>query len=425
MMINGFLDLLMFVAENISTYIIILILCSSVYFYCLRRCFIDLFDPFIFALAGCIFAASTMVFMYNAGLIYKTKFFWQFIFSEIAAWGSFYVISHRKLKVVSFKYYNTSYEKDKLSIYICLCVIYFAANVYTYLCFGLGVSAENHVAAVVSSGAIGRLAGFCLLPITILLYDRWYSGYKIDSILVGIFIGTTLILTGSKSSFLTLCVGLFFYRIYRSFKQNTDVNYKKIYALIFFAATIVSLFTIAINAQNNDFNYVLIKFGERLVGYGDGFAYAYMYSGALMDFLMDDNDLFDLLTPILSMLRLVPMPDGYTAVGNQMVNIVYGTYGAASGPNLRHNMFSLLAFGYLGSIVASAFFGAIIAFFTRQLFYRLNFNIYTFLAASILYTNIFSFWTDPLYAIENIIRNVLFIFIVFGSIYFIKNVIKL
>ena len=42
-----------------------------------------------------------------------------------------------------------------------------------------------------------------------------------------------------------------------------------------------------------------------------------------------------------------------------------------------------------------------------------------------LYTNIFSFFGDPLLTIENIIRDILYMLIVLGSIYFVKNIIKI
>lgn len=406
---SGLIEILAYLPDNIDAYIALCVLVSGIYFFCIKRIFWDFFDPFIIQVAGAIFATSTIFFMYYMDLIQDDVYFYDFIYTEVAFWMGFLLVSKKNIKFCEIRNvkYDATFDDRKTTIYAVYITLFFLFSIISILQNGVGLAAENHVKAAATGGVLNIMSHYFLVVVIPFLYDRFYSGHKIESIILGFGIFLILASGGSKGFALSFATGLFFYRMYRFLHGMEDINYKRIYINLFFLAVTGAISTLLYYNIYDGFEGAMIQLGQRLVGYGDGFAYAYGAGGIVIQQLINNNDIFSLIAPILSFLKIVPLPDHYDAVGNQMVNLVYGIADSSSGPNLRHNIFELLGFGYFGGGIFAFCMGCLIGGVIRKLIEKVQFNIYCFIFFIGIYTSACSYLTDPILALEGMLRGLI------------------
>ena len=417
---SGLLEVFAYLAGDMDVYIFLCILFIAIYFFCLRGAFWDFFDPFTIQVIGAIFSTSTIFYMYYMDLIQDSVYFYHFIYTEIAFWVGFLVVAKKGSRF--FEIQNTNYDEGfddkKTMIYVVYTTLFFLFKIIAVLQNGIGLAAENHVQALAAGGLLNLMSGYFVVVMIPLLYDRFCSGHKIEGIVVGFGILLILASQGSKGFVLNFCVGLFFYRMYRFLHGMEDINYKRIYSYMFSLAVMGAITTLLYYNIDQGIDGALLQLGQRLVGYGDSFAYAYGAGGVVIQQLMDNNDLLTLLAPVLAFLKVVPLPDHYDAVGNQMVNLVYGISDSSAGPNLRHNMFELLGFGYFWGGIFAFGVGCLMGGIIRRLIQKIRFNIYYFILYIGIYTSVCSYPTDPILALENVVRGAILNSVLLAAIYF-------
>lgn len=422
---DGWVNLLLSLEDNIYIYILVLILSViSYYFFCIRKIFIDIFDPLFLILLGSIFAMSTLMYMYWENLLDKDIYFINYLTTEIAFMIGLRIFALNKEKIfINIKREKTDpiSNKMKIRLYYLYIALFFGLNGYFYLKYGIPLlDFESHVLAGMQSGFVTNLK-YIIQPVLLFLWiDRFYKkGITLEVLLVGLGIICVFILSGSKSSFLSVAASLFFYIMYlNKFNIKNKINVKKIYIYILSIAIIFALIPLYILAREGDIEQVLILLITRLVGYGDIFAY--FYGSNVGDIIIKNNDFYNLIIePTAAVFRLVPRDGIHEAIGFQLLKEVYDTNNLLTGPNGRHNVFGLICFGLYGAPVYSFIIGMIISFYTRWCYKNIiGFNFFTYILYMVSYIPIISMPTDFTRVIQSIILNFLVNGCLMLSIYF-------
>ena len=422
---DGWINLLLSLEDNINIYIYILILSSiSYYFFCIRKIFIDIFDPLFLILLGSIFAMSTVIYMYWENLLDKNIYFINYLTTEIAFIIGLRIFALNKEKI----FINTKREKSdliankmKIRLYYLYIILFFGLNGYFYLKYGIPLlDFESHVLAGVQNGFVTNLK-YIIQPVLLFLWiDRFYKkGIILENLLVGLGIICVFILSGSKSSFLSLAASLFFYIMYlNKFNIKNKINVKKIYVYILSIAIIFTLIPLYILAKDGNIEQILILLINRLVGYGDIFAY--FYGSNIGDIIIKNNSFYDLIIePTAAVFRLIPRDGIHEAIGFQVLKEIYNTNDLLTGPNGRHNVLGLICFGLYGAPIYSFIIGMIISFYTRWCYKNIiGFNFFTYILYMVNYIPIISMPTDFTRVIQAIILNCLLNGCLMLSVYF-------
>lgn len=394
---DGWVNLLLSLEENIDIYIYIMLFSMIFYyFFCIRKIFIDIFDPLFLILLGSVFAMSTAIYMYLEDLLDKNIYFMNYITTEIAFIIGLRIFALNKRKIYikeNSEIVDTISNNMKVRLYYLYVVIFFLLNGYFYLRYGIPLlDFESHVLAGIQSGFITNLK-YVIQPVLLFLWiDRFYrNGIKIDVLLVGIGIICVFILSGSKSSFLSIATSLFFYMMYlNKFNIKNKINIKKLYIYILSIAFLFALIPLYILIGENDIKQVLILLTTRLIGYGDIFAY--FYGSNVGDIIIKNNSFYDLIIePTAAVFRLVPRDGIHDVIGFQLLKEIYNTNDLFTGPNGRHNVFGLICFGLYGAPIYSFIIGMIISFYTRWCYKNIiGFNFFTYILYVVNYIPIIS-----------------------------------
>ena len=409
---DGWVNLLLNVEENINIYVYILVFSILFYyFFCIRKIFIDIFDPLFLILLGSVFAMSTAIYMYWGNLLDKNIYFINYLTTEIAFIIGLRIFALNKQKIyldIKKEIMDTISDKMKSRLYYLYVMIFFALNGYFYLKYGIPLlDFESHVLAGMQSGFITNIK-YIVQPVLLFLWiDRFYrKGMRLDVVLVGLGIICVFILSGSKSSFLSIATGLFFYLMYlNKFNIKNKINIKKLYIYILGIAFLFALIPLYILVEENDIEQVLILLATRLVGYGDIFAY--FYGSDVGEIIIKNNNFYDLIIePTAAVFRLVSRDGIHDVIGFQLLKEIYNTNDLFTGPNGRHNVLGLICFGLYGAPVYSFIIGIIISFYTRWCYKNITgFNFFTYILYIVSYISIISMPTELTRVFQSIILN--------------------
>lgn len=405
---DGFIILLLSIENNIVEYLFILCISICIYYFLIIRKYIwDIFDPLLLMFIGAIFASTVPIYMYIEDLLDKEYFFFSYIITELAFLLGFKIfgLSNSKIKINSVDLVTERMKDILYKIYVS---IYFVLIIYFYLKIGIPLlDFDSHVEAATKSVSMTIVLDSILSVLVFLYIERLFRRkINLSIILVGIMIVSTLLLSGSKSSFLLIAQNLFFYQLYlRKFNKFEKYSFKKLYVYIFFIAIIVAFIPIIASLEYiDDWSIIILNLLVRLVGYGDIFAY--FYGSGISDIILNNNSFYNIV--IESVGASFRLSDHVEAIGFQIMKEISNSNYVPTGPNTRHNILAIVLFGlYMGPLY-SFFIGALVFFISRWCYKNIiGFNFFTFIIYINIYSKIIALPTEFMGVLQGIIVNVL------------------
>jgi len=411
---NGWFNLIYYIDLYADQYLMILILTFFIYyFFCIKKLFIDIFDPLFIAILSSMFAITVPVFMEYIDLFENESFFWSCIVSEIAYICGLLVFSKYTRLKIFFRVNSADIINSKMKsvLYFTYVSLYFLLNLISFVQYGIPLfDFDSHVEAALQNGSYTKFLDAISLPLIFLCIDRIANKKYFDSIFVGIGIVVIMMLSGSKGALLLIGMSIFFYRIYLlKFNISLKFNFKKIYGVVFFIALIGAFIPILYASIDQSFMAAGMKLLVRIIGYGDVFAY--FYGSNIADFIIEKNNFFTLiLEPLGAVFRLIPYDGINGDIGFQICKEIYNTNELLAGPNGRHNVFGLVCFGLYGAPIYSFLLGLGTSFVCRYVYARYkNFNTFTFLIyTTVIYYGITAASTELSLGINHFIFGCLF-----------------
>lgn len=423
---NGWIDFLGYLYFNSFSFVIIFMIVFIVYYLtCIRKIYIDIFDPLSYAIMASIFSITVPIYMYYEDIILDDSIFIVNILSEIFYILGLIVFSKYKNidKYLVINKNNVKNIIDKKYVYYLYVVIFFGIKIFFYIRYGIPlIDFDNQVDALLANGIIAKIT-VAITPVLIFLcLDRICNEKYIDTIPVAIGIIINLLLSGSKGSILIIVFSLFFYKLYlKKFDIKNDINFKRIY-IVFFTLAVVAVF-IPIGyrvSEGVDIDILMEMFLVRLVGYGD--IYPYLYNSNILNNILYNNDFYNLfIKHYAAIFRLVEYDNSMGTIGYQIVTNIYGTMAATAAPISRHHIFGLVCFGMYLAPIYSFILGLITSFICRYIYIKLiGINIYIYILYTIIYSGIISCANELTYGMDIIIFGILFNSIILIICYFIK-----
>lgn len=420
---NGWLEVLASIANNLFQYIIIVSLTLFIYFWLLRKYVVDLFDPMLLSIVYSAFASSIIFYMYVENMIYSLDFFISFVFSELM-----YIVGFTRFKPLLLTMPTKTlkaveaYQLHKNIAYYTLIIIYIFSQLITYSILGLPIlSGRAHSAFYVDSGGLGALQTVTtgVIPVALfLLIDRFFCSSSrgifsrlFDKFVFGFFLFSFAV-SGSKGAFLPIISTFFFYRLYLYKIADSrfpilDRKIKRLSWLLLFFAGVTAVFTIIVSGE--DFKSSLYVLIIRFAASGDIFAYA--YTTDYLSSLQVDNYFVEVFGPIFAKLRIVDWGELPLPLGNQIWQIANDSFIPGIGPNPRHNILGFTYFGIVGGMLYSFLIGVGASFLRNYLFRRIRYDWISFVFYIMLYNFSIKLTTEIVAGV-----NQLFSFIFINSI---------
>lgn len=416
---HGWSIVAMSILDNLDIYLEVLFILSLLYYFLVIKNIIsDVFDPLFIGLVGCTFAISVPIYMKIVGLFFSDQLLVQVLGTELSMLIGL-LISSKSKKIIKEPKVEMSqtFLVRICSVYGC---VYFMILIMQWWQYGIPLfDFSNHQEAAMKMGIISQL-GNAALPILIFgLYGMLFIYHKKKYILLMILVGITLLLSGSKGSFLSFAVGLYLFKVY-SLKVNKSIcEYRKIYWLIGSLIIFAALFTIVMSDENLTLYEAVGLLLMRLANTGDIFAYIYIYDGTYINKLLENNNFYNLyLAEFAYLFHLIPWQESASPVGFQIMRDVFSVYDVSIGPNCRYNVFFFLCFGYYGSMLASFMLGLVIGGYTKYSCSNITFsNPYLFLMYLQAYVGVCGMLTDINTSTGILLRGVFLNSILLAGIY--------
>jgi oligosaccharide repeat unit polymerase len=324
---------------------------------------------------GSMFGFSVVIFLWINNDI-ENKYFYQYIFSQIAFFIGFLTFNKMPNKNIQYENIPLKANDRYFYIYIFSAIMYIIPNVVTYLVVGIPIFAKSsrleYVAVGGGFGIFTRISGvFSAVTYYFTFYFLFSTKkkfiYKIIYSCVLMVIIIITIFSGSKGGVLGIITSLFmFLFLNRNTCGKILIKIKKRQFLIFFCASIMAVLVIIIQSGAN----LYASFGAlmfRLVAFGD--AYYMAYPNGIIESLTGTNFFIVFFGDFFRTIRILPekyMPPG---MGFELSAIANNSPGILAGPNARHNIYGYVNFGFFGSIVFSLFCGFILNI-VRNRFFR-------------------------------------------------------
>lgn len=415
---NGWIIFITSLEQHIDEYLAILIGCILVYSFVIRKIFIDIFDPLFLSIIYSILAMAVPIYMYFYNLMDNNSLFYSFISTELMYILGLLLFTSKKRKIKKEKKDNVK-ESVKEEIVWIYSLVYFSVNIFCYMKYGIPLlDFDNHVLARLESGFAAVIVSTILPVYSFLLIERIYrKQICFSNIILSIGLITTLVLSGSKSSLLTIIFSIYYFKLYAyKFNLKIKINFKKIYIYSLLFAIIGAFIPIIafLNriGSSDAWSSIIYIFITRVIGYGDIFAY--LYGSKISDIILYQTDFWHLvIIPLAKMLRLVSdITISSQAIGFQVLQEIFNTNELLAAPNGRHNVFGLICFGFYGAPIYSFFIGMIISFFCRWCYKNIiGYNFMSF----IIYISMYSFITGLSTESVGIMQSIIILLMINGS----------
>jgi oligosaccharide repeat unit polymerase len=379
-----FLDIL----NHINLFLSILVFSCLLHFFLFRKLVKSFLDPYFISVFYSVFCFSDVLFMF---LINKISFyvFSSYILTQLGFILGFYTYS--KIKDSSYEIVNEVKESNRtannLIAFYFFSIIYLFFQGIIYATKGIPIFMVSRLETFTSGGGAGILGRVTEVSSIFALY-AFFLVTKIDKFRLSEFIKygmiglifLTFMLSGSKSSFLTFFYVFWCYMIFAKIKGGNyqiylDVLRKNIKSII--GASIV-LVCLVIYVQSKNFvdegdsifaKNPLVDIALRFVYSGDIFWYSYPNSVYLT--IPSDRSFAALFTDVLGLFRIYDWEDLPEVIGLTMKRYHHPS-DVITGSNARHNVFGLIYFGFLGSILFSYVIGFLLSFIRNKLPYYLS-----------------------------------------------------
>lgn len=397
--------------ESFDVYSICFLLSCLVYYLLYRGVLGSIFDPLTLQVIGSMFGFSVVLFLYFKDLI-SYYYFTNYLFTQSAFFLGFFLIKQRSL--INVNYPLLRIKNDLLITETCF-VVFATLNVafqlISYALVGIPMFKESRLETYMEGGGIGLIGRLLSSLVVLGLFTGIVTFFKTKkkSLKIGIIIYTALtaiffLLSGSRSSFITFFLILFFYKA-MSNQEKKESDNKNLYWLIGIVG--VAIFIMYLKADS--LLDASSDFLKRIVGFGDVYWAGYPENN--LDKIEPANPFYAIFGDLLASYRIVSWDQIPKAIGLQLFNINYPYWDVTFGSNARHNVFGLVYFGYLGSIFFSFFVGLFLGVFRMWGFKKMRNTGVIGMMYCVLYMRIASIETDIGFVISEL-NSLLMTFIV-------------
>lgn len=370
-------EFFIFVVENIWLYLGCLGFAILLYFLLFRKVYISIFDPLIIALIGSMFSFSVVSFLFLIDEI-DTFYLSNYLLTQVAFIGCFLLMNRTKLTFgESFKI-EKELDFNKV-VFFCASSIFILSTLASYAVIGIPFFMSSRLDAAVGAGGFGilaRFAGPCQFFAVYYCYHFLFNK-NLGNIHLRNFarlvLGMSLIfslLSGAKSAFFMYAIVYFFYAVtQKSHREGILKTLRKREPTLIVIVLIVAIGVVVFRGGDS-ISEASLELVQRFVGSGD--IYWMAYPNDAMMTIDSEGGMMAIFGPLLSTVRIVSPDQVPIPIGIDLFKMYYNV-DSLMGPNARHNVFGLLYFGQVGSVVFSAILGLLLGAM-RSLFINSTFT---------------------------------------------------
>jgi len=352
-----------------AKYAFALVVSITAYFLIVRKRILSVFDPLLFNLIFASFGAAVVLFLFLTGEIQR-YFFLQFCATEFLYLICLVAIprSHKDKKLED-RLLTTPHSRRFLQgLYLSSAAIFSVSQISAYAVGGIPLFSDNSRLQYYTGGSgfgllyrvISVSSFFCWYLLIYRFVYRWKIRYwpVIGDFFVLFLLVAGAILSGSKSTFITVAFLIFYFRlIHRRTPQYPPTRDRWLSSLqrtVLLTTSLGALLVLVISGQADGLATAAGAFAYRLAVSGDTYFMAYPHN--TLSALNPGNPIFAFFSGPLETFRLVAPGSLPEPIGFQLFRAATGMPGLF-GPNPRHNVFGLVYFGLWGSMIYSAVLG--------------------------------------------------------------------
>lgn len=355
-----------------------------IYYFIYRRYWISLLDPFSYMLLGSCMGLAVVLTLWLTKSI-RPLYVYSYLLTQICFYIGF--VKGHKSGILSYskKIIIINYKLYLLCFFFTVTSIDIVCQLMQYKLLGIPLFQKSRLDIMANAGGAGILQRFIEVSRMIGLFLSFYYIQKENStrplriITISYLFAVCgfCILSGARSSFLSIATAFFFFSFVYAIEKPTlfhklRTNELKILLFLFFSVIFINYL------RNGALNTAIIDLGVRLMAYGDVYFYAYP-NDVIMS--IDDSRPFEsIFSSILGFFRIIPYSDLPKPIGQDLFDY-FSTSGDIGGPNARHNIVSFLYFGFWGGALFSYLLGYLTGLFRVQF---LNARRRSILTASII-----------------------------------------
>lgn len=367
------------VLSNLTLLIIILLSSFFLHYLVFKKHIKSIFDPYLISAVSNAFCFAVVCFLYFLNNISFYLFISYLLTQLFFVLGLNLFSLNKNFKNISVLNSRNSYRSNIVAFYF-FSIIFLISQIAIYVTKGIPLFMDSRLetfSAGGGSGILGRIADvssiFSIYAFFLIIKFNNFKFNDLIKYLILLLILLTFFLSGSKSNFLIIfsvfwCSIIFNKIKGREYFSNLKFLKKAIKPLILFSFFIVLLIIKVQSSKSNitDENSLnpILAFVLRLVHSGD--VYWYSYPNNVYLSINGDRWFSALFTDTLGLLRVVEWDKLPEAIGITLKNIHHPS-DIPQGPNARHNVFGIIYFGFLGSIVFSFCLGFILSFIRNKL----------------------------------------------------------
>jgi oligosaccharide repeat unit polymerase len=363
------------------TYSVTLVITLAVYLILFRKQINSFFDPLFFAVVFAAFAASDVVFLWWLDVI-EPRYFIQFFATEAAFFIGLTMFRPAKpprspIKNAGKRSYFVVWHGGEKQLLIVLYVLsgitFVVTQAITYAIRGIPILYRSRLEYYSVGGGIGaldRILNITWFTSCYLLMYCLAAKVRVPRVFhafIGVALVTSALLSGSKSTFTAMLFAAFYFRFLRRGESDQSSFHRslaKAQKMMFVSTIAASMLVIGVQAATGDPAVLIESLAVRFASFGDVNFMA--YPSHVVDSVPKSSPFLAVFGDMLAPFRLVSYDKTPEPLGFLLHRIVYG-FDDFTGPNARHNVFGLVYFGFVGSILFSLILGMIVGFIRNLL----------------------------------------------------------
>lgn len=381
-------------AENLDTYLLLLILFAPLHYWLAKRLVRNLFDPLLMVILADWFGFTlvTFIWMNNDS---RAEHFYYYAASQAAFYAGFLFIRGLN-KLNRQPPIEPPFALVKWVLFFST-IVHLIAVAAKWGLTGIPLFKVSRLGAFAESGGFGiieRLETGSFLILAFAAFTMWIrfrSRARYTTLGILLWLLAYIALSGSKSALLGLMQIYFLLRyLWAENPPQSKFFGGQSGSKAFIIAAMFSLTVLIIQSQGN-FNEALLGLAIRLVSFGDIYIYAYIDD--TLTSIQGSNPFIGLFGGAMSTFRIIPIDWIYKNMGLQFSEIIFPTLDYLTGPNPRHNVFGFHYFGWSG-IAFSALLGFFVSILQRRLYNRIHHSYFSVLWSFLFYFSLFSLSSD-------------------------------
>lgn len=358
--------------EHLPVFVLIFLLTFALTTLLFRKHISSVFDPlFYFLVVTESFCIADVIFMAFYDFI-EIRYLIQYLASEIALFAGVLFFSPRSRDRQQFiaAHPNAALLRTLFQLSFFLFV---SLNLLVYATRGVPILLENRLEVYQVGGGFGFISRMFDVLLVIIFYYllemQRKNGWHWREWACLFVIALIQLLSGAKSSVLTLVFIAALYMFYLGANNNVYARVTRLLNRIFFGAVVAFLVVAQVqisDIQVGDRNLTLFdQAALRFVNNGDAFTYA--YPKQMVETLDGRGPILAVMREYVAFFRLVPAEDIQMHLGLQISKAFNGN-DTMNQTNAKHNLFGYVNFGFFGSIVFSLMLGLAMGYVRYILF---------------------------------------------------------